>query len=294
MSISRLSAGAGYRYLTRHTAAGDARPGPDQSLTAYYTATGLPPGRWTGAGLSGLGAGHGSDLRPGTVVTEEAMGRLFGVGHDPVTGERLGLAYPRFKTTTERITERVARLPADLPEEERAAAVAAIKTQEQAKPARSAVAGYDLTFTAPKSVSVLWALADPELAHVVEQAHHDAVDAVLQLVEDRFLHTRTGAGSKIRVPAQGAIAAAFDHWDTRAGDPNLHTHLVIANKVQGPDGKWRAVDGQVLFAAAVACSEIYDSTLADLLHTRLGVTFAYRDRGPREPRGSKSRTSRMR
>jgi hypothetical protein len=119
MSISRLSAGAGYRYLTRHTAAGDARPGPGQSLTAYYTATGLPPGRWTGAGLPGLGASDGTGLRPGAVVTEEAMGRLFGTGHDPVTGERLGLAYPRFKTTTERIAERVGRLPADLPDLER-------------------------------------------------------------------------------------------------------------------------------------------------------------------------------
>ncbi|WP_019874434.1 MobF family relaxase [Sporichthya polymorpha] len=281
MSISRLSAGAGYRYLTRHTAAGDARPGPGQSLTAYYTATGLPPGRWTGAGLPGIGAGDGSGLRPGAVVTEEAIGRLFGTGRNPVTDEPLGLAYPRFKTVAERITERVGRLPADLTDPERTAAVAAIEAQEQAKPQRSAVAGFDFTFTVPKSVSVLWALADPELAHAVEQAHHDAVDAVLQVVEERFLHTRTGAGSKIRVPAQGAIAAAFDHWDTRAGDPNLHTHLVIANKVQGPDGKWRAVDGQVLFAAAVACSEIYDSVLADLLHARLGVRFGYRDRGPR-------------
>ena len=59
---------------------------------------------------------------------------------------------------------------------------------------------------------------------------------MLGLVEDRFLHTRIGDGSLIQVPARGAIAAAFDHFDTRAGDPNLHTHLVIANKVQGPDG----------------------------------------------------------
>ncbi len=84
------------------------------------------------------------------------------------------------------------------------------------------------------------------------------------------------------MPGRGAIAAAFDHFDTRAGgDPNLHTHLVIANKVQGPDGQWRAVDGQVLHQAAVACSEIYDTTFADLLATRLPVRFGYRDRGPR-------------
>lgn len=281
MSLSRLSAGAGYRYLTRHTAVGDARPGPGQALTEYYTATGLPPGRWTGAGLPGLGAGDGTDLSAGTVVTEEGMARLFGAGHDPVTGDRLGLAYPKFRTAAARTAERVARLRTDLTEQERATAVAEIETQETVRPTRSAVAGYDLTFTVPKSVSVLWAIGHDELQRAVEQAHHDSVDAVLRLVEDRFLHTRIGDGSKIRVPARGAVAAAFDHWDTRAGDPNLHTHLVIANKVQGPDGGWRAVDGQVLFAAAVACSEIYDSTLADLLAARLPVSFGYRDRGPR-------------
>ena len=281
MSLSRLSAGAGYRYLTRYTAAGDARPGPGQGLVEYYAATGLPPGRWAGAGLPGLGTGDGTDLTAGTAVTEEAMGRLFGSGHDPVTGERLGLAYPRFKTAAQRTAERVTRIAADFTRPERAAAVAEIEAQEIARPTRSAVAGYDLTFTVPKSVSVLWAVGDTDLARAVEQAHHDAVAAVLRLVEDRFLHTRIGEGSKIRVPARGAVAAAFEHWDTRAGDPNLHTHLVIANKVQGPDGKWRAVDGQVLFQAAVACSEFYDTTLADLLHARLGVTFGYRDRGPR-------------
>jgi conjugative relaxase-like TrwC/TraI family protein len=281
MSFSRLSAGAGYRYLLRHTAVGDAPALPGQSLTAYYAASGNPPGRWVGAGLPGLGSGDGTDLTAGAVVTEEAMGRLFGTGHDPVTDARLGLAYPRFKTVAERTAERVAGLAADLTDPERTAAVAEIEVQEAARPVRSAVAGYDLTFTAPKSVSVLWALADPDLAHAIEQAHHDALNAVLQVIEQRFLHTRIGEGSKIRVPARGAIAASFDHWDTRAGDPNLHTHLVIANKVQGPDKRWRAVDGQVLYAAAVACSEIYDTTLADLLYARLGVTFGYRDRGPR-------------
>ena len=281
MSLSPLSAGAGYRYLLRHTAVGDARAEPGRTLVDYYAATGLPPGRWTGAGLPGLGAGDGTDLDAGSVVTEEAMGRLFGSGHDPVTGARLGLAYPKFKTLDERIASRVTRLRPNLPDAERVAAIGEIEVQERARQQRSAVAGYDLTFTVPKSVSVLWALGDPGVRQAVEGAHRDAVAAVLQLVEERFLHTRIGDGSKIRVPARGAIAAAFDHWDTRAGDPNLHTHLVIANKVQGPDGRWRAVDGQVLFAAAVACSEIYDSTIADTLAARLPLRFGYRDRGPR-------------
>jgi conjugative relaxase-like TrwC/TraI family protein len=281
MSISRLSAGAGYRYLLRNVASHDVERVPTRALVEYYALSGNPPGRWVGAGLPGLGTGDGGDLRPGAVVTEEAMGRLFGTGHDPVSGGRLGLAYPKFRSIAERTATRVGRLPEDLPASERAALVAEIEAQENARPVRSAVAGFDLTFTVPKSVSVLWALGDEDVRQAVESAHRDAVAAVLGLIEDRFLHTRIGAGSKIRVPARGGIAAAFDHWDTRAGDPNLHTHLVIANKVQGPDGRWRAVDGQVLFAAAVACSEIYDSTIADLLATRLPVSVGYRDRGPR-------------
>lgn len=281
MSLVRLSAGSGYRYLLRSIAVDDLTRVPVRDLTAYYAASGNPPGRWLGAGLPGLGAGGGQDLIAGAVVTEAAMARLYGSGHDPLTGERLGLAYPKFKTAPERGAARVARLPEDLSETDRAEAMARIEAQEDARPVRSAVAGYDLTFTVPKSVSVLWALGDHDVQAAVEGAHHDAVGAVLELIEARFLHTRIGSGSKIRVPARGAIAAAFDHLDTRAGDPNLHTHLVIANKVQGPDGRWRSIDGQVLYRAAVACSEIYDSTVADLLAQRLPVSFSYRDRGPR-------------
>lgn len=77
------------------------------------------------------------------------------------------------------------------------------------------------------------------------------------------------------------VAAAFDHWDTRAGDPNLHTHVVIANKVQGPDGAWRSVDGRTVHAAVVTVSELYDALLADELARRLPVEWSMRDRGPR-------------
>jgi len=87
------------------------------------------------------------------------------------------------------------------------------------------------------------------------------------------------------------IAAAFDHFDTRAGDPNLHTHVVIANKVQGPDGGWRSVDGQELYRAAVACSEVYDDIFADQLAARLPVSWSWRERDPDGRRRSRSTAS---
>ena len=155
----------------------------------------------------------------------------------------------------------------------------------EAAPTRSAVAGFDLTFTVPKSASILWALGDETVQDAVVEAHREALDAVLELIEDRFLFTRTGTNSCMQVETRGLIAAAFDHYDTRTGDPNLHTHVVIANKVQGPDGLWRSVDGQVLYRAAVACSEVYDTVFADALAARLPVTWAYRDHGPRRTPG---------
>jgi conjugative relaxase-like TrwC/TraI family protein len=279
MSLARLSAGAGYRYLLRHTACGDACREVGTPLTAYYAASGYPAGRWFGAGLAGVDGGTG--LAVGTVVTEDAMAALYGTGHDPVSGEALGMPYPVYKSADERIAEALANLPAALAGEELTARRATIEQTERARPSRAAVAGFDLTFTVPKSASVLWALGSEATQRAVVDAHREAVTAVLNLVEQRFLHIRVGAQGCAQVATRGMIAAAFDHWDTRTGDPNLHTHVVIANKVQGPDGKWRSLDSRALHHAAVACSEIYDDLLADAISVRLPVRWSWRSRGDR-------------
>lgn len=143
------------------------------------------------------------------------------------------------------------------------------------------MAGFDLTFTVPKSVSVLWALADATTRQRVADAHRTAVDQVLAFVEERVLRTRTGHAGATAMGTRGLVAAAFDHWDSRSGDPNLHTHVVVANKVQGGNGAWRSLDGRVLHKAAVAVSELYDDLLADRLATSLPVSWSQRDRGPR-------------
>jgi conjugative relaxase-like TrwC/TraI family protein len=279
MSMHRLTAGAGYQYLLRHTASGDTdRVGPD-GLSGYYTESGNPPGRWMGSGLPGLDGGAG--IVQDAVVTEDAMARLFGQGHDPVSGEPLGRAYPTFTPASERIATAVAQLPAMMGALERQGAVDTITRVELAKPTRAAVAGFDLTFTVPKSASVLWALADDATRAAVLAGHRAAVDQSLALLAETALFTRTGTRSCAQVTTRGPIAAAFDHWDTRTGDPNLHTHLVLANKVQGPDGLWRSVDSRALHHAVVAVSEVYDNLLADELARRLPVTWGWRTRGPR-------------
>src|SRR5665648_790887 len=221
MSMHKLTAGDGYAYLTRQVAAGDAGLDAGASLTAYYEQTGNPPGRWYGSGLAGLGGEAISRVAPGDVVTEQAMTAVFRDGVDPLTDDALGRPYPRFGDGR-----------------------------------RPPVGGYDLTFTAPKSASVLWALADDATRTTVYAAHRAALASALEFVEQRVIRTR------------GMVAAAFDHWDTRAGDPNLHTHVVIANKVQRPDGVWRSVDGRTVHAAVVTVSELYDALLADELARR--------------------------
>lgn len=279
MSLHRLSAGAGYQYLLRHTACGDVERDPSTPLTAYYTDEGYPPGRWMGAGLAGFAGGAG--LAPGTVVTEEHMAAVYGAGRNPITGAPLGRAYPTYRTAAERIATRTAALRPELNDEDRAESVAWIVKAETERRMPGAVAGFDLTFTAPKSASVLWALGDPKTQAAVMAAHRAAVEEALDFVEARALFTRVGAHSCAQVRTRGMVAAAFDHWDTRTADPNLHTHVVVANKVQGPDGRWRSVDSRALHHAVVAVSEIYDDLFADRLAQELPVTWSWRPRGPR-------------
>ena len=104
----------------------------------------------------------------------------------------------------------------------------------QSRAQTTAVAGYDLTFTPVKSVSALWALAPRSLSRTIEDCHHQAVAEALAFLEDNAAFSRMGADGIAQVNTTGLVAAAFDHRDSRAGDPNLHTHVAVSNKVQSP------------------------------------------------------------
>jgi conjugative relaxase-like TrwC/TraI family protein len=241
VSIKRMSAGDGYRYLMRTVVAGDGVRDMSSPLTRYYTESGNPPGRWLGAGLAGLNGGHG--LEADSIASEEQMFRLFGMGNDPVSGEQLG--------------NRPYRIDAD---------------------DRGSVAGFDLTFSAPKSISVWWAVADATTQAAIVDAHHAAMHACVEFLEAEVAATRIGKNGVAQADVRGLVAAAFDHWDSRAGDPQLHTHLVVANRVQTDDGRWRTLDSRALYRSVVAVSETYNALLADELTRRLGVTWEPRAR----------------
>jgi len=155
---------------------------------------------------------------------------------------------------------------------------------KQSRPRTQTVAGYDLTFSPVKSVSTLWAVADPHLAAQIEEAHQAAVRDALSFIERHALFTRQGRNGVRQVNVTGLVATSFTHRDSRAGDPDLHTHVAVANKVQTLDGRWLSIDGRVLFKATVAASETYNTALEQHLRDRLGVRFADRlDTAPGKP-----------
>jgi conjugative relaxase-like TrwC/TraI family protein len=201
----------------------------------YLSGHGESPGRWYGAGASGLGLeGEAS------VAGFQAMFE----GRDPTTGELLGRPH-----------------------------------------GRNAVPAFDVVLRPTKSVSVLYGLGDPATGRAVLAAHHAGVaEAVAYL--DGHLGARRGHGGVQHVSGQGLLAVGFDHRTSREGDPLLHTHLVVANRVQGPDGRWTALDGRDLYRHRLAADALYRATYQRELSRTLGVEWTAADaHGNRELQG---------
>lgn len=142
----------------------------------------------------------------------------------------------------------------------------------ESKPKSNSVAGFDMVFTPPKSVSLAWGLGDETLREGVQKAHEEAIADVVKFLEEQVIMTRRGAGGVRQIDIDGGlIATKFRHWDSRSGDPNLHDHLVISNRVKGADGRWSAIDGRTLYQWNVAASELYNAKLAEHLEQTLGL-----------------------
>lgn len=344
MTLHKLTAGDGYVYLVRQVAAADSTERGRSALADYYSAKGESPGRWTGRGLAALadtGAREVSDevrqqvwtVEGGSVVTEEQMKALFGLGLHPnadkisdhlsprlnvrpsIAATQLGRQYAvrdesseftrrvgkafrahniaaglpgtatidddvragiRTRVATEMFAEQFDRAPADARE---LSGFIARATRART----TAVAGYDLTFSPVKSISALWAIAPPEVSEQIEAAHEAAVADVLEWLQDNAAFTRTGTNGVAQVDTEGLIAAVFTHRDSRAGDPDLHTHVAISNKVSYLDHngvrRWLALDGQPLHRVIVAASEMYNTRMEAHTIDRLGVDFAETSRG---------------
>jgi hypothetical protein len=219
---------------------GEISPGED-----YYLRGGTATGKWRGAGAAELGL-EGA-------VTAEGLVRLFD-GQHPATGERLGRSLRK-----------------------------------------DGVAAWDVTFSADKSVSLLWALGDEETRREVLEAFEEATSSALGYLESVASSTRGASKTPLLddqgdpvfnedgsprfrvvtwpIPTLGYVAASFTEFTSRADDPQLHTHVVVANKVKSVDGVWRTVDGRLLYRYQLAAGYLHEAVLRQELTERLGVRW---------------------
>ncbi|MFV1970348.1 MAG: MobF family relaxase [Acidimicrobiia bacterium] len=144
------------------------------------------------------------------------------------------------------------------------------------------VAAFDHTFSAPKSVSLLYAFGDGDVRRDVVTAHQRAVAEAVRYMEERASQSRLATKHKDvtghwkvktrTIESTGYIGAAFDHFTSRANDPQVHTHVVVINRVWAGEG-WRAIDTKRAYAHAKAGGTVYQAVLRDELTQRLGVEW---------------------
>lgn len=173
------------------------------------------------------------DLSLGAKVDPDALGAML-TGRHPATGEPLGLRHVA---------------------------------------GRGPVPGFDLTFSAPKSVSLTWALGGEGAGAEVVAAHRASVAAALDYMQRMACWTRRGHAGREFVRGNGFLAAAYLHRSSRAGDPQLHTHVLVANATRGPDGRWTRLYHPAIYDHAKTAGYIYEANLRWELTRRLGVRW---------------------
>ena len=135
------------------------------------------------------------------------------------------------------------------------------------------VSAYDLTFSAPKSFSVLATVADDGMARQLIAAHESAVSAAMEFVESDMARVRRGAGGTELMRVKGIVAATYRHRMSRALDPQIHTHAVVANLAQGADGSWTALHSRRLFKMAKTAGTLYQAHLRAEVTRRTGLEW---------------------
>ena len=126
-------------------------------------------------------------------------------------------------------------------------------------------AGWDMTFSAPKSVSVLWALSPESERHIIEEAQKQAVLKATKYLEQSAAWARRGKGGQMRERTAGLLTAQFDHHTSRDLDPQLHTHVFVFNLAPRQDGSWGAIISRELYLAQKQTGLEYRNELAKTL-----------------------------
>jgi conjugative relaxase-like TrwC/TraI family protein len=147
------------------------------------------------------------------------------------------------------------------------------------------VAALDLTFSAPKSVSVLAAAGSNDLTRVLVDAHNQAVTAALAYLDESAVMVRRGHDGTTVQAGEGLIAAAYLHRMSRSLDPQLHTHVVAANLTRGPDGRFTALHGAPLYRTAKTAGYLYQAHLRATISEQLGLEWGDVRKGAAELAG---------
>ncbi|MFI7598232.1 MobF family relaxase [Actinoplanes sp. NPDC049681] len=281
LSVTRISPGAGIAYLTQQVATGrhDFRPAAPSAVVAYHAdpnAHGEAPGWWAGQSQFLFGV-HGQ-------VAEKQLQNLIGEGRHPDTGEQLGRLWRKFQALDDDARQAAVEnawkaLPADATYEQ----IAQVWLRIWTAPERHPVAGFDVTVSPVKSVSLLWAFGDKQVKREVMASHHDGVRAALEHLRAHGAFTRLGTNGIAQVDTDGLAAAVFDHRMSREKDPQLHSHIVVSSKVRVVrDGRatWLALDSRAFYQATISARIAYERAVEHQLGRRLGVRFAARAGSP--------------
>ena len=150
------------------------------------------------------------------------------------------------------------------------------------------VPGFDLTFCAPKSVSVLWGLSGrDEVRQAVDEAHAAAVATALDYLETHAGYTRRWDETDTLIVDKtlGLSGVKYEHRTSRAGDPHVHSHVLLANRQLCADGKARSIDGVSLYHEARAAGMLYQAALREELTRQLGVEWGEVTNGQADIKG---------
>ncbi|MEU8717906.1 MobF family relaxase [Streptomyces sp. NPDC048663] len=228
---------------------------------------GVPPGFWTGRGLAALG------LAVGDVVTERQAELLLGEGRHPNSDriERELLQEGKSPAAARRAT--VLGRPIEHNKSPKT---------EKAKE-RTPWLAMDLTFRAPSTVHIAWALLDDVIRSVLELCQDLARDKALAWLEETVAEIRWASGGKHRKPVKdGLIIAAFRHYESRAGKPLLHDHAVISIRARRPDGKgtWGNWSVDSMLEHIVVADTLFTLYFMEEVSDRLGWAWEPREVTP--------------
>jgi conjugative relaxase-like TrwC/TraI family protein len=146
--------------------------------------------------------------------------------------------------------------------------------QHRGKRVNERVQSFDHCFSSPKSVSLLAAGGGDHIRRQVAEARAEALEVGIGYLERHGIGVRRDHnGSDRHQVHSGVLAVAFEHRQSRSGDPQFHTHVLVQNAAQGPDGRWTALDSDRLYAHLMAADHLYLAAERAALTERLGVRW---------------------